>query len=204
MQNDFADRGLEVDRLKHIECETLTDHWPSQPNANCEPHIKRCAINGRVLHGHGKVQETKSTQEIGLGSLVAARKVGMYFLLTGKGAFCARNGEWRARRCKRNAISASKTALRLNGAFEATAQRTVAFSARSAFRNFSFLLTRLSLFLPSTEKLLNSSGRDLRRALFSLKQIFQVRKERSHNERRANCNARCHPASTRVKCETSP
>lgn len=37
------------------------------------------------------------------------------------------------------------------------------------------LLTRMVSFSPHTEKLLNSSGRELRRALFSLKQIFQVR-----------------------------
>lgn len=35
-------------------------------------------------------------------------------------------------------------------------------------------LNRFFLFIQTTEKLLKSSGRELRRALFSLKQIFQV------------------------------
>lgn len=38
----------------------------------------------------------------------------------------------------------------------------------------SFSSLSLPLFLFKTEKLYNSSGRELRRALFSLKQIFQV------------------------------
>ena len=37
-------------------------------------------------------------------------------------------------------------------------------------------VSKRALVVSITEKLLNSSGRDLRRALFSLKQIFQVSK----------------------------
>lgn len=37
------------------------------------------------------------------------------------------------------------------------------------------------------DKLLNSDGRELRRSLFSLKQIFQVRHDRRRNPMRKSC-----------------
>jgi hypothetical protein len=55
------------------------------------------------------------------------------------------------------------------------------------------------------EKLLNSSGRELRRALFSLKQVFQVCSYRHHSEHVYVVNfidmSDCHKKTCKVSCK---